>query len=205
MCVLGLQEEIMSIKSGYLTRIFPAFVALAVLVGCSVSTTKDSETGKDKNVDIRTPFGSLSVKQGASDPKETGLAAYPGAQIKNDSDDHEGSANVNISSSFFGLKVIALKYQTNDAPDKVVAFYRKDMSRYGKVIECTGGFNMNFHRRDKDDEVSCDDHHGSDHDYKQELKVGTEHNQRIIAVKPSATGAEFAMVYVRAWDEKNTM
>src|SRR5215475_11584258 len=94
-----LQEEIMSIKSAYLVKMLSAVAILATLAGCSISTTKDSETGKDKNVDIRTPFGSLSVKQGASDPKETGLAAYPGAQIKNDSDDHEGSANVNISSS----------------------------------------------------------------------------------------------------------
>src|SRR5262249_18295640 len=200
-----LQEEIMSIKSAHLAKMLPAALVLAALVGCSISTTKDSGTGKDKNVDIRTPFGSLSVKQGASDPKETGLAAYPGAQIKSDSDDHEGSANVNISSSFFGLKVVALKYQTSDAPDKVLGFYRKEMSRYGKVIECTGSFNMNFHRHDKDADVSCDDNHGSDNDYKQELKVGTEHNQRVIAVKPSGAGTEFAMVYVRAWGEKDTM
>ena len=193
----------MSIKSGYLIRMLPAALVVAALAGCSISTSKDNETGKDKNVDIRTPFGSLSVKQGASDAKETGLTLYPGAQIKKDME-NDGSANVNISSSFFGLKVVALKYQTSDAPDKVVGFYRKDMSRYGKVIECTGGFNMNFHRHERDAEVSCNGHDG-DHEYKQELKVGTEYNQRVIAVKPSGTGTEFAMVYVRAWDEKNTM
>jgi hypothetical protein len=197
----------MSIKSAHLAKPLLAALVLISLTGCSISTSKDSETGKDKNVDIRTPFGSLSVHKGASDPKETGLTAYPGAQIKSDLDDHDGSANVNISSSVFGLKVVALKYQTSDPPDKVLAFYRKDMSRFGKVVDCTGGFSMGLHRHDHngDAEVTCDNHDGGDHQYKEELKVGTENNQRIIAVKPNSTGSEFAMVYVRAWEEKNTM
>jgi len=178
---------------------------LAGLSGCSVSTTKSDKTGKDKDVDIRTPFGSLSVHKGASDVKDTGLTAYPGAQLKKDVNDDEGGANVNMSSSFFGLKVVALKYQSNDAPDKVLNFYRKDMAKYGKVLDCTGGFNMTFRRRDRDAEVSCDDHRGSDHSYREELKVGTEYNQRIVAVKPSGNGTEFAVVYVRAWDDKSTM
>src|SRR5215467_13255308 len=105
---------------------------LAGLSGCSVSTTKSNKTGKDKDVDIRTPFGSLSVHKGASNIKDTGLALYPGAQLKNDSEDDD-NANVNLSSSVFGVKVIALKYQSSDAPDKVLNFYRKDMSKYGKV------------------------------------------------------------------------
>jgi hypothetical protein len=112
---------------------------------------------------------------------------------------------VNISSSIFGVKLAVLKYQTSDPPDKVLAFYRKEMSRYGKVIDCSGGFNMTFHHHDDDSEVTCGDHGGTDHNYKQELKVGTENNQRIVAVKPSGNGTEFVMLYVRARDEKNTM
>jgi len=196
----------MNVNLAHLGKTLSAVMVLAVLVGCSISTTKDSETGKDKDVDIRTPFGSLSVRQGAADAKQTGLTPYPGAQIKNDKDmeDH-GSANVNISSSFFGVKVVALKYKTDDPPEKVLGFYRKDMARYGKVVDCTSGFSMGVHHHDKDAEVSCNDGEGADHEYKEELKVGTENNQRIVAVRPSGSGTEFAMVYVRAWDEKSTM
>jgi hypothetical protein len=176
---------------------------LAGMNGCSISASKDEKTGKDKNVDIRTPFGSLSVHKGASDIKDTGLAAYPGARLRQDTDDNE-SANVNISSSVFGLKVVAMKYQSSDAPDKILAFYRKDMAKYGKVLDCTGGFNMSFRRHDRDSEVTCDND-GSDHSYHEELKVGTEHNQRIVAVKPSGAGSEFAVVYVRAWDDKTAI
>src|SRR5215471_4027283 len=153
-----------------------SFMCLISLAGCSVST-HDKGDGKKNDVDIRTPFGSLSVKEGSSDIKDTGLSLYPGARIKQDSDDEHHSANVNISSSLFGLKVVALKYESDDPSDKVLSFYRKEMGKYGKVVDCTGGLNMNFHHHDKDAEVTCDDHAGSDRGYKEELKVGTENNQ----------------------------
>jgi hypothetical protein len=181
------------------------FLALIALSGCSISTSKD-KTGQDKDVDIRTPLGSISVHKGESDPKATGLSLYPGAQPKKEMGDHDSGANVNISSSFFGVKVVALKYQSSDSPDKVLGFYRKEMAKYGKVLDCTGGFNMSFHQhRNGDSEVTCDVHSGSGHEYNEELKVGTENNQRIVAVRPSGSGSEFALVYVRASDEKDTM
>jgi hypothetical protein len=78
------------------------------------------------------------------------------------------------------------------------------MGKYGKVVDCTGGLNMSFHHRDKDAEVTCDDRNGSDHGYKEELKVGTENNQRIVAIKPRNAGSEFTLVYVRAWGGNDT-
>jgi hypothetical protein len=179
------------------------FICLVALAGCSV-TTHEKDNGKKDDVDIRTPFGSLSVKEGATDVKDTGLSLYPGARSEKDTDDEHHSANVNISSSLFGLKVVALRFQSDDPSDKVLAFYRKEMGKYGKVVDCTGGFNMNFHHRDKDAEVACDDRSGSDHGYKEELKVGTENNQRIMAIKPRANGSEFTLVYVRAWGNNDT-
>lgn len=181
------------------------FLCLVALTGCSITTHEKDNNGKKDDVDIRTPFGSLSVKGGASDVKDTGLSPYPGARVaQDDDDDRHASANVNISSSLFGLKVVALKYQSDDPSDKVLAFYKRDMGKYGKVLDCTGGFNMNFHHRDKDAEVACDSHEGSGHEYKEELKVGTENNQRILAIKPRGNGSEFALVYVRAWGNKDT-
>lgn len=182
-------------------------LALALLTGCSVRTheEKSPEGNKVKeDVDIHTPFGSLSVHTGSADAKETGLAAYPGARIKKDThihSDRDSSANVNISSSLFGVKVVVLKFESDDPPEKVMEFYRKDMARYGKVLDCTGKISMNFHRHDSDAPVSCDVHGGSGDLYKQELKVGTENNQRVMAVKPSGNGSEFALVYVRARTE----
>src|SRR5260370_39529933 len=181
------------------------FLVVIALTGCSISTSHGSRSGEDKNVDIRTPLGSISVPHGESDPKATGLMLYPGAKLKKDLGGDESGANVNISSSFFGVKVVALKYQSSDSPDKVLSFYRKEMAKYGKVVDCTGGFNIGYHHHDRDSEVTCDDHNSPGHEYSEELKVGTENNQRIVAIRSSSNGSEFALVYVRATDQKTTM
>jgi hypothetical protein len=186
-----------------LCTMLSGFLCVIALAGCSI-TTHEKDNGKKDDVDIRTPFGSLSVKEGTTDVKDTGLALYPGARSKKDSDDEHHSANVNISSSLFGLKVVALKFESDDPSDKVLGFYRKEMGKYGKVVDCTGGFNLNFHRHDKDADVTCDGNGGSKHEYQEELKVGTENNQRIMAVKPKGNGSEFALVYVRTWENKDT-
>jgi hypothetical protein len=184
--------------------VFAIVFSFVAITGCSV-TTHEKDNGRKDDVDIRTPFGSLSVKEGSTDIKDTGLALYPGARAtRDDDDDRHHSANVNISSSLFGLKVVALKFQSDDPSDKVLAFYRKDMGKYGRVVDCTGGFSMDFHHHDKDAEVTCDGHNGPGHEYKEELKVGTENNQRILAIKPRGNGSEFTLVYVRAWDRSET-
>jgi hypothetical protein len=205
-----------AIKGVFRVCCFSLLMALGLaMTGCSISTREsnghnnagDSSSDKNKDVDIRTPFGSLSVHQGSMEAKDTGLSSYPGSQLKKSADhDGDSSANVNISSSLFGMKLVVLKYETKDSPDKVLGFYRKELGKYGKVVDCKGSFNMSFHPREKsDNEVSCDreDHGGGD--YKQELKVGTEKNQRIVAIKPVGDGTEFALVYVRAHGDKDTM
>jgi uncharacterized lipoprotein len=79
-----------------LRTMLPGFLCVIALAGCSV-TTHDKGNGKKDDVDIKTPFGSLSVKEGASDVKDTGLSPYPGARVaKDDDDDRHHSANVTI-------------------------------------------------------------------------------------------------------------
>jgi len=177
------------------------FFCLVALAGCSISTHE--KDGKKSDVDIKTPFMSLSVKEGAN-VRDTGLALYPGARERKGSGDDRDNANVNISSSMFGVKVVVMKFESDDSSDKVLAFYRREMGKYGKVVDCTGGgYSTNFRRHDKDAEVTCDSHDGSGHDYREVLKVGTENNQRIMAIKPRNNGSEFALVYVRTREGDN--
>ena len=181
-----------------------AMLGLGAMGGCSVST-RESDNGKKKDVDIKTPFVSLSVREGHTDVRDTGLPAYPGARLKKNGDEDHNNANVDVSSSLIGLKVVAMRYESDDSPDKVLSFYRKEMGKYGKVVDCTGGFGLNFHgHRDKNAEVTCEGH-DSGHDYKEELKVGTENNQRILAIKPRGNGSEFTLVYVKTWDGSDKM
>jgi hypothetical protein len=174
-------------------------VIVIALTGCSVHTSKSGD-GSNKDVDIHSPFGSISVHEGGVEAKDLGLPMYPGARPRKGSE-HDDNANVNISSSMFGVKVVVQRFETDDPPDKVLDFYQKPMSKFGKVIVCSGKSTFTHHRHGKDGPVTCDDSHGEE----KELKVGTEDNQHVVAVKPLGQGCEFTLVYVRARDNGDTV
>lgn len=172
-----------------------SLVCAAALVGCSVHVSKNSD-GSDKEVDVRSPFGSVSVHAGEANTKDLGLPLYPGARPSGRHGDNDDNANVDVSSPWAGVKVVVRKFETDDAADKVLDFYQKPMGKFGKVIQCNGGgSDFNYHHHGKNAPVSCD---GSGTSYEKELKVGTDDDQHIVAVKPRGNGAEFTLVYVRA-------
>ena len=112
---------------GVRVAIATAFSLLFLLPGCSLNVKKN-EKGEGEKVDIQTPVGGIHVSQDAN-PRDTGLATYPGARQKEKSSQHDGNnANVNISSGFFGIKVVAIEFVSDDPPEKVAAFYRDQLT-----------------------------------------------------------------------------
>ncbi|MGD0759850.1 MAG: hypothetical protein ABR921_13170 [Candidatus Sulfotelmatobacter sp.] len=174
-----------------------AALAGVLLSGCSVNVKKESN-GQDKQVDIKTPLGGIHVSKGA-DVADTGLAVYPGARLKPEDSGHDDkSANVSISGFGYGLRVVALEYESDDAPEKILAFYRDQLKKYGSVLEChtSGHFNMNMKYSDKSSDshaLTCDMNNGKN----VELKAGTDENQHIVAVESEGKGSSFSLVYVR--------
>ena len=173
-----------------------AAIGTIILAACSVNVQKEKD-GQDKQVDISTPVGGIHVSKGAN-AADVGIVVYPGARLKQeDSNGSDKSANVNISGFGFGLKVVALEYQSEDSPDKLVAYYKDQLKKYGTVLEChTSHFNLNTsHGSDHhSDELTCEGDRGNN----VELKVGTKENQHIVAVEPDGKGSSFSLVYVRA-------
>ena len=175
--------------------------------GCSLRVDKE-KSGKSDKVEIDTPMGGLKVRTNI-EPKDVGLAVYPNARVmeKRHKDEDE-SANVNISTPFFGLKVVAMKYESDDPPEKIIDFYKKDMSRYGKVLECRGEGHKGHHaNKDHDDfnlKLECDEEDPSSKDI--ELKAGQGSSQHIVGVSPKGKGTEFGLVYIQMrGSEKETM
>ncbi|HTT19922.1 MAG TPA: hypothetical protein VMG82_13310 [Candidatus Sulfotelmatobacter sp.] len=169
--------------------------AILLLSACSVNVQKE-KNGQDKRVDISTPMGGIHVSKEVS-PEDVGIAVYPGASLKEKGNGENKSANVNLSSFGYGLRVSVLEYESKDAPEKVVAFYKDQLAKYGSVLVChTTGFDMNadVNRHDgSSHELTCE----GDHGHNIELKVGTRENQHIVAVEPSGNGSNFSLVYVR--------
>ncbi len=172
--------------------------ALCALPACSIKTNNDSKDG-EKHVDIKSPVGDLHVSEQA-DIRDAGLTLYPGAKpAPKDSSDDQKSANVNLSIPGFSLKVVAAEFISDDAPDKIIAYYDKELQKYGKPIQCHGNWSGGHVKTEggKDEmskPVSCESGGGGD---SVELKVGTEGNQHVVAVKSNSPGTRFALVYVR--------
>jgi len=174
-----------------------SLVALFLLPACSVNVKKEAN-GQDKQVDIDTPMGGVHVGKQA-DISDIGMSMYPGAHLKErDSNGSDKSANVNISGFGYGIKIVALEYESDDAPAKVLSFYKDQLKKYGNVLEChTSHLNLDMkrgHRSGSDsNELTCEGDHGSN----IELKAGRENDQHIVAVEPQGKGSSFSLVYVR--------
>ena len=88
------------------------------------------------------------------------------------------------------------------SPDKLIAYYRDQLKKYGSVLECHTskhggdvGVNKMSHQDKKESrKLTCDN---DDSGKTVELKVGTEDNQHIVAVEPQGKGSSFALVYVQ--------
>ncbi len=172
--------------------------SLLLLPACSVNVQKESN-GQDKQVDIKTLLGGVHVSKQA-DVTETGLAVYPGARLKEkDSGGSDKSANVNITGFGYGIKVVAVSYESDDASAKVLSFYRDQLRKYGNVLEChtsrgNWSVNMGSHgSKNGSNELTCDGSGGNE----IELKVGKQDDQHIVAVEPEGKGSSFSLVYVR--------
>jgi hypothetical protein len=191
------------------TVMVPGFFALlfAALLGCGI--TVNDQDKKNPKVDIQTPMGSLKVDTQV-DPKDIGLAVYPGATPYSESgEEGHGRANVNISSSMFGVKVIAAKFKTDDSPEKVLQFYRKEMDSMGKVIECPNGVDADVKGDNPSDwqqDVRCRTKPEPGRTSGEvDLAVGTKDHHHLVNVKPLDKGCRFALVYVETRGQRQTM
>jgi hypothetical protein len=180
---------------------------LAVLFGILIAipgfaAQKKPDSGQNKNLDVRSSVGDLHVGSDA-DARKIGLPLYPGAHPKAD-DESRNKANLSIFTEAFGFKLVVASYDSDDAPGKVIDFYRDKLKKYGKVLECHSqkhGGDVDVHDDDKDSkgskELKCE---GDNTGPVTELKVGTEDNQRVVAIEPNDghSGSTFALVYVHA-------
>lgn len=174
-------------------------VLLASLVltfaGCSVHVDDSKE---NDDVDVKTPFGAIQVHSRA-EARDTGLSVYPGARRRSDeSGKDKHSANVNISSSMFGVKVVAVEYESEDPPDRLIGYYKNDLKKYGNVLECKdiGGSYAHSSGGDSSVALTCDPAPAGAK--KLQLEAGTRGNQHIVSIEPHGAGTRFALVHVTA-------
>ena len=182
-----------------------AGLALAAgTTGCfRVHVDKDAN-GEDKNVQVDTPFGGVHVNTNQTSAADLGLPAYPGATQVADDDKHK-SADVHLGFGEWELRVRAVSYGTPDPQDKVTAFYKKALGRYGSVITCQGHSPVGTPVATSEGLTCADDGNGKgvhiDHkDYgtsedSLELKAGSKRHQHMVGMEDPTDGqTRFALV-----------
>jgi hypothetical protein len=189
------------------TAMLVAVLALmAWSAGCRVRTEKGAN-GEDKSVQVDTPFGGVHVNTNETKAADLGLPAYPGAEISRNDDKH-GSADVHMGFGEWQLRVRAVPYTSSDSQDKVAAFYKKAMERFGDVITCQGNApvgtptvtaeGLDCSDSGKNTHVNVNGQgDGMDFSGDLQLKAGSKHHQHIVGFETPKDGkTHYALVAI---------
>ena len=168
--------------------------------GCRIHVDKDA-AGKEKDVQVDTPFGGMHVNTDQTTASDLGLPVYPGAQEVKGDDEHK-SADVHMGFGEWQLRVKAVSYESVDSKEKVAAFYKKALERFGDVVTCEAGTPVGTPTVTHDG-LSCSDDDKNNNvnvnhnDWKNglELKAGSRRHQQIVGFEEPKKGqTRFARV-----------
>jgi hypothetical protein len=189
-----------------LAGLFGCLAVAAGVAGCRIHVDKGAN-GEDKNVQVDTPFGGIHVNTDQTTAADLGLPVYPGAEIVRDKD-NDKSADIHMGFGEWELRVKVVNYSSPDGQDKVTAFYKKALGRYGDVITCQGNSPVGAPTattegltcsEDKHANVQINDH-GKNFGYHPdrdgfELKAGSKRHQHIVGFESPEPGeTRFALV-----------
>jgi hypothetical protein len=163
-----------------------AFALILAALPLAAQDKKDSDANKQDGDSI----GFVASKNAT--PKEIGLPLYPGSRRHKDDSGDSSSIQLGAWGGSSGFKLLVLKMDSDASPDKVTAFYRKALSKYGKVLNCSDAAEKNK----SSDGLDCD----SDHADKDEtvLKSGTKDAKHIVSIKSNGSGSVYDLMYVEA-------
>lgn len=174
------------------------------MAACRVNVNKNAN-GDEKNVRVDTPFGGVHVNTDQTSALDLGLPVYPGA-VAVKADDKHKSADVHFGFGRWELRVKEVSYQTPDSPEKVVAFYKQAMGRYGDVITCQGNSPVGAPSTTSEGLTCTDDKNSANikidtGDYGSgrslELKAGSKRHQHILGFEGrNGSNTHFVLVAV---------
>ncbi len=134
--------------------------AIAIFAVALMSGT--AQAGENSRVSTPKHFAAGIDVDAQPRVEDTGLPLYPGATIdrtgrtKRDErgthiDSDEDGVNLNLWFGSFGLKVVVVKLKTADSAEKVNAFYRDALQKYGEILDCSSeaGSNITSETRSK--------------------------------------------------------
>jgi hypothetical protein len=132
--------------------------------------------------------------------KDVGLPIYPGARPHKDKDEDKPSAKFGLWGSTFAFKLAVVKLESNDSPQKVAAYYKKALAKYGTVLDCGAASSQTSDKDESESskKLTCEDDKSKPGE--MEFKAGTKEKQHIVGIQPNGSGSLFQLVYVQSPD-----
>ena len=142
-------------------------------------------------------MGLMISRQAAAE--DVGLPIYAGSKPHKDDSHDSPSARLGLWGGGAGFKLAVVKMDSSDSPEKVAAFYRKALAKYGPVLDCSSPSSAPSPAGDEDSSkvLTCGDD-------KPEaggilLKAGTKQRQHLVSVQPAGPGSFYQLVAVTSW------
>jgi hypothetical protein len=132
--------------------------------------------------------------------KDVGLPVYPGARPHKEKENDSESVKMGLWGGSFAFKLAVVKLESNDPPQKIAAFYKKALAKYGAVLDCVADSSRASEKDESESskKLTCED----DKPKPGEMlfKAGTKEKQHIVGIEPSGNGSLFQLVYVESPD-----
>jgi hypothetical protein len=202
-----IKESSMKMETFYLsdvTRRMAAIIVvaagIALLTGALSAQAQDGKKDKAASKSIGFNMSATATE------KDLGLPFYPGAKPYKEDADSDPALHMAMSGGSFGFKLVVMKLESADSPEKIAAFYRKAMAKYGTVLDCSkaapdSGKKDSEKNNEKSNTLTCEDDHADKGGYA--YKVGTKQKQHVVAVEPNGKSTIISMVYVESPDDKD--
>lgn len=187
--------------SGRGVRAFRASIAFALTCGMvSFASPLIAQEKPEQESGRKGSKGAGIYFNAEASAKDVGLPVYPGARPHKEKDNDSDSVKMGLWGGSSAFKLAVVKLESNDSPQKVAAFYKKVLAKYGAVLDC-GAASSETNRKDESGsskKLTCE---GDKPDPgKMTYKAGTKEKQHVVGIEPNGPGSVFQLVYVESPD-----
>ncbi len=180
--------------NGHSYRVLRSSLFVVVLLAALPLAAQDTKNSSAQQSSSDNDSIGFNLGKNAS-AKDVGLPIYPGARRHIDDANDSSALNMGLWGGSAGFKLFVLKMESNDAPEKVAAFYRKALAKYGTVLDCSKVSTASGSGDDKSSKkLTCDDDKPKPGEIS--LKAGSKEKQHAVGIEPNGSGSTFQLVYI---------
>jgi hypothetical protein len=181
-----------------LTKLTACVVACGML--CFASTSAAQEKQDKESAGGKGSQGAGIYFNAEASAKDVGLPIYPGARPHKEKGDDSESVKMGLWGGSFAFKLAVVKLESNDSPQKVAAFYKKALARYGTVLDCGAASSQSADKDENESSKKLTCEEDKPKPGEMEFKAGTKEKQHIVGIEPNGQGSVFQLAYVESPD-----